>query len=135
MLQRNGKPLAGRDVIKMQEIIIRREAPILSVEEDADESARSYEGIQSIIVMSYGNAVFPDMPNERKPMTSELEEGFRVTDLMSNIEYAVMPWRGLRLLTFMHGLHQIRATVQPDADIVEVANFIVSRIENIVSSN
>jgi hypothetical protein len=74
---------------------------------------------------------------ERHPTVSSSggQEKFHVTDLLSSLDYIATSWKGLHQLSFMTGQHQIRATLQPGADIVEVASIIGSHIETLVSSN
>jgi hypothetical protein len=110
----------------MQEmILVQPEARTDTIEQATVESLRTDERILSIVVISTRNTD-REMPNERQPTVSEIDgqEKFQVSDLLSRVEYIVTDWKGLGQLSFMVGRHQIRATLQPDADIVEVASAI-----------
>ena len=117
----------------MQEmILVQQEAPEDAAERVTIESMRSDERILSIVVISHGSAVDTVVSDfEHDPMVSS----FHVTDLLSNICYTVTPWRDSRQLSFTLGQREIVATLQPTADPVEVASFLGSHIETIMSSN
>jgi hypothetical protein len=120
----------------MQEmILVQQEAHGETREQASIESLRSDVSILSITVINTGDAVDREMSNHRQRIASVTDDEFHVTDLFSSIDYIVTSWKKFRQLSFMVGQHQIRATLQPDADIVEVASVIGSRIETIVSSN
>ena len=118
-------------------ILVQKEAPS-EVAEQLIESMRLDENILSIVVARNGNEFDMETSNSDhfpKKSSPDGQERFYATDLLSNNRYTVAPWKEFRQLSITLGRHEIIATVDPKADIVEIASCIGSHITDIVKSN
>jgi hypothetical protein len=58
----------------------------------------------------------------------------KISDLLGNCAYVVEPWNSMCQLTFLFGSREIVVTIQPEADIIEIADLAMNHLGNIMKS-
>ena len=100
---------------------------------------------QQAILIKPSNMGFMDSLREDKRITSlairpksnsmsKNPNILRVSDLFGTNAYTIEPWNGLYQLTFPAGNLEVVVTIQPDADILDIADSIMLHLEGIVKS-
>ena len=100
---------------------------------------------QQAILITPSNLGFIDSLREDKRITSiairpksnsmsKNPNALRVSDLLGTDAYTVEPWNGLHQLTFPAGNLEVVMTIQPDADILDIADSIIPHLESVVKS-
>lgn len=59
----------------------------------------------------------------------------KVSDLLENSTYTVDPWNSLHQLTFPIDNRELVVTIQPNADVMEIADLIMNHVKSIVESS
>jgi len=104
--------------VKVQQAILITESKPGSI-----ESLRTNKRITSIVIRPKST------PGSKNP------NAFKVSDLLENGTYMVELWNSLYQLTFPVDNRELVVTIQPNADVMEIADLIMNHVEDIVESS
>jgi hypothetical protein len=96
---------------------------VLITKPELAESLRTDKRIVSIVT------------RPKSTIESKRPNAFTVSDLLSNGAYMIEFWNGLYQLTFQTDNRELVVTIQPHADLMEIADMIMNHLERIVESS